>query len=73
MILLETEDLCMLDLDAIISEASQLPVADRLQLIDRLAESIPDDQPPSLSEQWIAEIDRQSEKIKEAKDEGVEK
>ena len=53
----------MLDLDAIVSEASQLTVADRLRLIDRLAASVPDDQPPSLSEQWIAEIGRRSREI----------
>lgn len=53
----------MLDLDAIVLEASQLPVADRLQLIDRLAASVPDDQPPSLSEEWIAEIGRRSKEI----------
>jgi putative addiction module component (TIGR02574 family) len=57
------KDLRMLDLDAIVSEASQLTVADRLQLIDRLAASVPDDQPPSLSEQWIAEIGRRSREI----------
>jgi putative addiction module component (TIGR02574 family) len=53
----------MLDFDAIISEASQLSVADRLRLIDQLAASVPDDQPPSLAEQWMAEIDRRSKEI----------
>ncbi len=53
----------MLDFDAIVLEASQLTVADRLRLIDRLAASVPDDQPPSLSEQWMVEIDRRSKEI----------
>jgi putative addiction module component (TIGR02574 family) len=53
----------MLDFDAIVSEASQLPVAERLRLIDQLAASVPDDQPPSLSEQWVAEIGRRSKEI----------
>ena len=53
----------MLDFDAIVSEASQLSVADRLRLIDQLAASVPDDQPPSLSEQWMAEIARRSKEI----------
>jgi len=53
----------MLDFDAIVSEASQLTVADRLRLIDQLAASVPDDQPPSLSQQWMAEIDRRSKEI----------
>lgn len=53
----------MLDFDAIASEASQLPVSDRLQLIDLLAASVPDDQPPTLSQPWLAEIDRRSDEI----------
>ena len=53
----------MLDFDAIVSEASQLSVIDRLRLIDQLAASVPDDQPPSLSEQWLTEIDRRSKEI----------
>jgi putative addiction module component (TIGR02574 family) len=53
----------MPDFDAIAAEASQLSVADRLRLIDQLAASVPDDQPPSLSEQWMAEIDRRSKEI----------
>ncbi len=53
----------MLDFDMVLSEASQLSVVDRLRLIDQLASSVPDDQPPTLSEQWLAEIDRRSEEI----------
>jgi len=53
----------MPDFDAILSAASQLSVADRLRLIDQLAASVPDDQPPSLSEAWLAEIDRRSKEI----------
>jgi len=53
----------MLDSNAIVSEASQLSVADRLRLIDQLAASVPDDQPPPLSEQWLSEIGRRSKEI----------
>jgi putative addiction module component (TIGR02574 family) len=53
----------MLDFDAIVSEASQLSVVDRLRLIDELAASVPDDQPPSLPEQWLTGIDRRSKEI----------
>ncbi len=53
----------MLDFDTIVSEASKLPVADRLRLIDRLSESVPDDQPPTLSGIWLTEIDRRSKEI----------
>ena len=34
----------MLDFDAILAEASQLSVDDRLRLIEQLAASVPDDQ-----------------------------
>ena len=53
----------MLDYDTIISEASKLSVAERLRLIDELAASVPDDQPPTLSDEWLAEIDRRSKEI----------
>ena len=53
----------MSDFDTIMSAACQLPVADRLRLIDQLAASMPDDQPPSLSPEWLAEIARRSAEI----------
>jgi len=53
----------MSEYDSILSAASQLPVTDRLRLIDELASSVPDDQPPALSEAWLAEIERRSAEI----------
>jgi len=53
----------MSNYESILSAASQLPVLDRLQLIDELASSVPDDQPPRLSETWLREIDRRSSEI----------
>jgi putative addiction module component (TIGR02574 family) len=53
----------MLDYDTIVSEAMQLPVADQLRLIDQLAASVPDDQPPNLSGEWLSEIERRSSEI----------
>ncbi len=53
----------MPDYDAIISEASQLTVPERLRLIDQLAASVPDDQPPSLTDLWFTEVDRRSNEI----------
>jgi putative addiction module component (TIGR02574 family) len=47
----------------VLGDASQLPVADRLRLIDDLAATVPDDQPPHLSPEWIAEIQRRSTAI----------
>ena len=56
------------DYSALLSAAARLPVADRLKLIDDLAATVPDDQPPSLSDEWLAEIERRSAEI----DAGVE-
>jgi putative addiction module component (TIGR02574 family) len=49
--------------ESILSAASQLPIGERLRLIDELASSVPDDQPPQLSEAWLNEIDRRSNEI----------
>jgi putative addiction module component (TIGR02574 family) len=49
--------------ESILSAASLLTVDDRLRLIDELASSVPDDQPPRLSDQWLRELDRRSNEI----------
>lgn len=53
----------MPEFDAVLLAAAQLPVADRLRLIDELAASVPDDQPPALSAEWIEEIERRAAEI----------
>ena len=53
----------MSDYQSVLTAASDLPVEDKLRLIDALASSVPDDQPPSLSDEWIAEINRRSDQI----------
>ncbi|HUG68614.1 MAG TPA: addiction module protein [Pirellulaceae bacterium] len=53
----------MSNYESILSAASQMPVVDRLRLIDELASSIPDDQPPQLSDAWLREIDWRSNEI----------
>ena len=53
----------MSNYESILSAASQLPVGDRLRLIDELASSVPDDQPPQLSDAWLREVDRRSSEI----------
>jgi putative addiction module component (TIGR02574 family) len=50
----------MSDYDSLLSDASQLPVAARIQLIEALWDTVPEDSAPSLSEEWLAEIDRRS-------------
>lgn len=49
--------------ESVLSAASQLPVGDRLRLIDELASSVPDDQPPHLSDAWLREIEQRSGEI----------
>ncbi len=53
----------MSDYESVFISASQLPVDDRLRLIDALASTVPDNQPPKLSDAWLAEIGRRSNQI----------
>lgn len=53
----------MPDFHTVLADASQLSVDDRLKLIEALASSVPDDQPPPLSEDWKREVRRRSEEI----------
>ena len=53
----------MSEYESVLSAASQLPVADRLRLIDDLASSVPDDQPPALPPEWLDEIERRSAEL----------
>jgi putative addiction module component (TIGR02574 family) len=53
-------DMAMSTYEALLADASQLPVADRIQLIDAIWDSLPADALPPLSAEWIAEIQRRS-------------
>lgn len=53
----------MPDFESIWSAASELPLPDRLRLIDELASTVPDDRPLLLSAEWLAEIERRSAPI----------
>lgn len=46
--------------EVLLDGASKLPVADRVQLIEALWETVPDDSRPSLSPEWLAEIAKRS-------------
>jgi len=50
----------MSNYEALLADASHLPVADRLQLIDAIWETLPTDSLPPLSVEWIGEIQRRS-------------
>jgi len=53
----------MSDYATILSAAAQLPAADRERLIDDLTATLLDDQPVSLSPEWLEEIERRSAEI----------
>jgi putative addiction module component (TIGR02574 family) len=53
----------MSTIDALLADAAQLPVADRLELIDALWDTFPDDALPPLSDEWMAEIRRRSAEL----------
>jgi putative addiction module component (TIGR02574 family) len=57
---LSTRLLPMSDLNSLLTDASQLPLADRLELIEALWDTVPENALPPLSDQWKAEIHRRS-------------
>ena len=50
----------MLKYETLLADATRLPVADRIHLIDAIWETLPTDSLPPLSDEWIAEIQRRS-------------
>lgn len=55
----------MTDYASILTAASQLPLDERLRLIDDLCSSIPVKPPPQLSPEWMGVIERRSREIDE--------
>ena len=53
----------MTEYESVLSAASQLSIDERLRLIDDLAATVPDDRPPTLSSEWLSEIERRSDQI----------
>jgi putative addiction module component (TIGR02574 family) len=51
----------MANYDALLSDASQLPLDARIQLIEALWDTLPEDAVPALSDEWLAEINRRSD------------
>ena len=50
----------MSDLDLLVLNATQLPVPERLELIDAIWATLPEEALPPLSDEWMAEIKRRS-------------
>ena len=49
--------------ETLLADAAQLPVANRLRLIDAIEETLPDDCLPPLSDEWLAEIRKRSAEL----------
>lgn len=50
----------MSDFNSLLSEASQLPIEQRIELIEALWDTMPSAPLPPLSDEWRAEIQRRS-------------
>jgi len=50
----------MSDYDSLLASVSQLPLDVRVQFIEALWDTVPEESLPSLSDEWIAEIERRS-------------
>lgn len=53
----------MPDYHAVLTDASQLTVEERLRLIEALSSSVPEECPPALSQDWLTEVKRRSGEI----------
>jgi putative addiction module component (TIGR02574 family) len=50
----------MSDYDSLLADATRLPIDIRVQLIEALWDTVPDDKAPALSDEWLAEIEKRS-------------
>jgi putative addiction module component (TIGR02574 family) len=50
----------MADYDTLLADATQLPLDARIQLIEALWDTVPENALPALSEEWLAEIEHRS-------------
>lgn len=46
--------------EALLADATELSVADRIELIEALWDTVPADSPPLLSREWLEEIERRT-------------
>jgi putative addiction module component (TIGR02574 family) len=50
----------MSDYDSLLAGASELPLEVRVQLIEALWETVPEESFPELSQEWVTEIERRT-------------
>lgn len=53
----------MTTLESLLAGVAQLPVSDRLDLIDAIWDTLPDEALPDLSAEWKAEIERRTAEL----------
>ena len=46
--------------ESLLADATQLPIAERIELIEALWDTVPEGSQPPLSREWLAEIERRS-------------
>ncbi len=49
--------------ESLLSDAISLPINDRIQLIEAIWDTLPEDALPRLSDEWAAEINRRSKEF----------
>jgi putative addiction module component (TIGR02574 family) len=58
-------------IESLLADAVRLPVADRIQLIDAIWDTLPEESLAPLSDEWIAEIHRRSAEYDSGSEETV--
>jgi putative addiction module component (TIGR02574 family) len=61
----------MPDFQTVLADATRLPVVDRIQLIEALWDTVPEDSLPPLTDEWLAEIQRRSAESDSGTDKAV--
>jgi putative addiction module component (TIGR02574 family) len=49
--------------ESLLGDAKNLPLADRIRLVDAIWDTLPEDALPPLGDEWMAEIQRRSAEI----------
>ena len=60
------------NLDQLTADAMKLPLRDRVQLAQRLVETLDDEVEPNTEALWFAEAERRLEELRSGKVEGIE-
>lgn len=61
----------MTHLEQLIAQATELPVADRIVLMDAIRDSLPEEEASQFDPEWLAEIQRRSAEYDAGKVKGI--